>query len=109
MEIKEFLKLAQLAGSQKNVFVLCDYEKYIPIGIQQTFDKKGNIIQTAMIQNTKTKEIDFKNLLEIDYADNINRDCIMYKNDTTCSGLNKLYCKKEKCNFYKPKEKNIAT
>lgn len=29
------------------------------------------------------------------------RDCILYKDEKHCVGLNDLYCSKENCNFYK--------
>lgn len=40
--------------------------------------------------------------------DMINYDCIYYDN-RTCKALNKLYCRNEKCNFYRDKKvtKNI--
>ena len=34
-----------------------------------------------------------------------NKDCFGYCNGE-CSALNKLYCKKEKCGFYKTREEN---
>lgn len=35
----------------------------------------------------------------------IKKDCILYRKETNnCIGLNKIYCKKEHCNFYKPEK-----
>ena len=34
-----------------------------------------------------------------------NYDCIFYK-QCECTALNKLYCKYEKCNFYKKNDSN---
>lgn len=36
-------------------------------------------------------------------ADTTNYDCIFYKN-RSCKALRKLFCSKEKCNFYKTKQ-----
>lgn len=40
----------------------------------------------------------------------VKKDCMMYRNTLygkgeDCSGLNELYCRKEKCKFYKKKNK----
>lgn len=31
-------------------------------------------------------------------------DCFAYLNDKYCKALTKMFCKYEKCNFYKPRE-----
>lgn len=34
-------------------------------------------------------------------------DCKMYNKETnSCNALKELYCKKEKCGFYKPRKEN---
>lgn len=32
------------------------------------------------------------------------RDCQMYVSDSRCDGLNEMFCRREECNFYKPRE-----
>lgn len=41
----------------------------------------------------------------MDEPKGIRKSCFAYANDTQdgCNALKKLYCKTEKCNFYKPK------
>ena len=34
----------------------------------------------------------------------IKKDCRFYKNHRYCNALKEMYCHKEICNFYKPKE-----
>lgn len=123
MERTDFLKLCQkCAIVQKGHYdrhkdiadeftVILNGIKYFPVKYELYFDTKGVARHTAILRDWNSNSIVSARLDRVEpYIKKTivpKEDCKFYKNERTCIGLNKLYCKTEECSFYKPKDDNL--
>lgn len=74
--------------------------RYLTERVRNHFDSWADACKAAGVRPLKSKPQ--KNYDRRTVAQEPKRDCQFYIDDMRCEGLNRMYCKFEDCNFYKP-------